>query len=248
MHHIQASKLSIENFSLNTDKYIEISQLNNISISGKGRIFCKNPNNIKAKIQIHFGETKNCKIFLGDFLDGTITIYFYGNNSILYIGNNCALNNLQIRSLQTDDYIAIGNYVTTSCKNVWISGAGTHLSNPGIVVGDDCMFSFDIVIRNSDAHPIFCLKTDELLNEPQSMIHIEPHVWIGQQVSILKSVTIGACSILGYGAVITKEVPRFSVASGIPATAIINKDIYWSRNKTDEAKNQAKHFIRKFRY
>ena len=75
-----------------------------------------------------------------------------------------------------NDFIAIGNGVTTTEKNVWISGNGAGQKNPSIIIGDDCMFAYDIVIRNSDAHPIFSLNDGNQVNEPKKSIQIEPHV------------------------------------------------------------------------
>lgn len=136
------------------------------------------------------------------------------------------LNNLQVRSFQSGDFVAIGNWVTTTAKNVWISGNGAGSAKPAIIIGDDCMFSYDIVIRNPDAHPVFDVESGEQVNEPSGIVHVEPHVWVGEQVSILKSVTVGACSILSLGCVVTKDVPRFSIARGIPASASVRRDIF----------------------
>jgi acetyltransferase-like isoleucine patch superfamily enzyme len=46
---------------------------------------------------------------------------------------------------------------------------------------------------------------------------IEDDVWLGANVVILPGVTVGARSIVGAGAVVTRNVPRDVVASGVPA-------------------------------
>jgi len=127
---------------------------------------------------------------------GDISVFFKGNDSLLYIGNGCNLSKVQIRSRQKNDFIAIGNQVTTTSTNVWISGNGAGKANPAIIIGDDCMFSYDVVIRNSD--------------------------------------------------VITKDIPRFSIASGVPAVAKFKPDIYWARRDSEQAKSEAKSFIKKY--
>ncbi|MBR9911228.1 MAG: acyltransferase [Gammaproteobacteria bacterium] len=237
---------SIVNFSLNEEEFSGLNKFDNVSVIGNGSLFFRGAN-IQAKVKINFGDTVGCKVFFGNNLKGNISVVFKGNNSILFIGNNCKLNDLQIRSLQPDDFIAVGNGVTTTSKNTWISGNGAGSAKPAIVVGDDCMFSYDIVIRNSDAHPIFSIETEEQLNEPIGIVHLEPHVWVGEQVSILKSVTVGACSILSLGSVVTRDVPRFSVASGVPAVAKPKPDIFWARSASDKAKSRAKYFVNKYR-
>ena len=45
-------------------------------------------------------------------------------------------------------------------------------------------------------------------------------VWIGRRVIIMLGVNIGDGCILGAGAVVTKDVPAYSVVGGVPARII----------------------------
>lgn len=49
---------------------------------------------------------------------------------------------------------------------------------------------------------------------------IEEDVWCGANVTILKGVTIGRGSIIAAGAVVTKSIPSYSIAGGVPAKVI----------------------------
>ena len=49
---------------------------------------------------------------------------------------------------------------------------------------------------------------------------IEDRVWIGERVSILRGVTVGASSVVGAGSVVTSDIPPYSVAVGAPARVI----------------------------
>ena len=51
-------------------------------------------------------------------------------------------------------------------------------------------------------------------------IHIGDNVWIGDKVAILSGVTIGEGSIIAANAVVTKDVPPYSLVGGIPAKII----------------------------
>ncbi|TDD49289.1 acyltransferase [Kribbella antibiotica] len=51
-------------------------------------------------------------------------------------------------------------------------------------------------------------------------ITIADDVWIGSSVTILDGVTIGAHTIIGAGAVVTKDIPAHSIAVGNPARVI----------------------------
>lgn len=49
---------------------------------------------------------------------------------------------------------------------------------------------------------------------------IEEDVWCGANVTILKGVTIGRGSIIAAGAVVTKDIPAYTIAAGVPAKVI----------------------------
>lgn len=51
-------------------------------------------------------------------------------------------------------------------------------------------------------------------------IVIEDHVWLASNAKILKGVTIGKGSVVATGAVVTKDVPPYSVVGGVPAKFI----------------------------
>ncbi|MGB3308572.1 MAG: acyltransferase [Nodosilinea sp.] len=51
-------------------------------------------------------------------------------------------------------------------------------------------------------------------------IHIEEGCWLGSGVRVLDGVTIGRGSVIGAGAVVTKDIPPFSIAAGVPAKVI----------------------------
>ena len=49
---------------------------------------------------------------------------------------------------------------------------------------------------------------------------IADDVWIGANAVILPGVTIGQHAVVAAGAVVTKDVPPFSVVGGVPATVL----------------------------
>jgi galactoside O-acetyltransferase len=51
-------------------------------------------------------------------------------------------------------------------------------------------------------------------------IHIKDRAWIGFNSIILKNVTIGTESVIGAGAVVTDDVPDYSVVAGNPCKII----------------------------
>lgn len=58
-------------------------------------------------------------------------------------------------------------------------------------------------------------------------VHIKNDCWIGAGAIVLPDITIGEYSIVGAGAVVTSNVPPYSIVAGVPAKVIkkINKEI-----------------------
>jgi maltose O-acetyltransferase len=53
-----------------------------------------------------------------------------------------------------------------------------------------------------------------------SRVTIEDDVWIGMRAMILPGVRIGKGSIVGAGAVVTRDVPPYSIVGGVPAKIV----------------------------
>lgn len=51
-------------------------------------------------------------------------------------------------------------------------------------------------------------------------IYIEDEAWIGANVVILPGVTVGRCSVIGAGAVVTGDIEPYAVYAGVPAKKI----------------------------
>lgn len=90
-----------------------------------------------------------------------------------------------------------------------------------IKIGDDCAISHDVTILDSDFHEI--VRPGFPVSKP---IIIQDHVWIGTRSTILKGVTIGTGAVIAAGAVVTKNVPPYTVVGGCPAQ-VIHDDIEW---------------------
>ena len=60
--------------------------------------------------------------------------------------------------------------------------------------------------------------------EPKEVV-IGDDVWIGTRVTILPGVHIGSGSIIGAGAVVTHDIPPYSIAGGVPAKVIKHRQM-----------------------
>ncbi|MCG3210037.1 MAG: dTDP-4-amino-4,6-dideoxy-D-glucose acyltransferase [Anaerolineae bacterium] len=59
-----------------------------------------------------------------------------------------------------------------------------------------------------------------LRNPKAGYIVLEPHSFVGANAVILPDIVIGEGAVIGAGAVVTKDVPPWTIVSGVPARAI----------------------------
>lgn len=56
-------------------------------------------------------------------------------------------------------------------------------------------------------------------------VTIEENVWVGMDVKILGGVHIGEGSIIQAGSVVVKNIPKYSICGGNPASVFLQRDI-----------------------
>ena len=91
------------------------------------------------------------------------------------------------------------------------------MSAESIIMGDACMIAHGAYISDADWHGIYDRAKPVGNTRP---VIFEDNVWIGDSAIICKGVTIGKNSIIGAGAVVTKDVPPNSVYAGNPAILV----------------------------
>lgn len=88
----------------------------------------------------------------------------------------------------------------------------------GIEIGDNVSISADVCILTADHDLLDCHFTGKV--EP---VVIEDYVFIGTRAMILRGVTLGKGSAVAAGAIVTKNVPAFTIVAGVPARKIGNR-------------------------
>jgi acetyltransferase-like isoleucine patch superfamily enzyme len=125
-----------------------------------------------------------------------VTIEIIGNNCVIKIGKSCM----------------IGDHCYLAVKE------GTKL-----ILDDNCGLSRNIKIMTSDGHPIF--KNEKRIN-PAKDIRLGSHLWVADNVTILKGCCIGNGSVIGINSTVTKDIPANVIAVGNPAR-IVQENIEW---------------------
>jgi len=116
-------------------------------------------------------------------------------------------------------------------------GDSATIFNPMMIVcegglirlGNDCLIAYGSDIRNSDAHSVIDATTRARLN-PAADVILGDHVWIGNQVQILKGVKIGARAVVAARSVVTKDVAPGTLVAGLPAR-VMREGIDWDHRR-----------------
>ncbi|MDV2975827.1 UNVERIFIED_CONTAM: acyltransferase [Actinomycetes bacterium ARC8] len=121
-----------------------------------------------------------------------------------------------------DATVKIGSDVTTTTMPIVSAVEGAT-----VTFGDDVMIASQNQFRADDGHPIFDVVTGKRVN-PVKDITVGNHVWIGAQATLLAGAKIGDGSVVGFGSIVTKEIPNNCIAVGSPAK-VVRKNIAWER-------------------
>ena len=99
-------------------------------------------------------------------------------------------------------------------------GENSRVFGPCIIGSNVMMGSFvDIITRNHNFKRVDIPMIEQGFSEAK-LVTIDDDVWIGDHVIILSGVHIGKGSIIGAGAVVTKDIDEYSIAVGVPAKVI----------------------------
>jgi len=95
--------------------------------------------------------------------------------------------------------------------------------NKEIIIEDDVNVASGVRFMDSDAHPKDTqARIADLPPTPEEIkpVRICKNAWIGQNVFILKGVTVGEGAIIGVNSVVITDIPPYSVAMGNPARVV----------------------------
>lgn len=145
------------------------------------------------------------------------------NKNILF---NCQLSEsvrltipYDLRQVGVDDYsyISRNSYINNTDIGKFCSigpnfccGLGIHPTNG---ISTSPMF-YSTAMQNG-----FSLTTEDKIIESKKII-IGNDVFIGANVTVLDGVTIGNGAVIGAGAVVTKDIPPYAIAVGVPARIV----------------------------
>ncbi len=121
-------------------------------------------------------------------------------------------------TLRFGERITIGSntHINHLC-GIWASNDAT------IEIGNDVLFGPGVYINSANHN----FKRGKLIREQygnHKSVKIGNDAWLGANAIVLPGVTIGDGSVIGAGAVVTKDIPPYSIAVGNPAAVIKKRE------------------------
>lgn len=101
-------------------------------------------------------------------------------------------------------------------KNVFINSGCCFQDQGGIFIDDGSLIGHQVVLATLN-HEFAVSKRAGMTPAP---IRIGKRVWIGAHATVLPGVSIGDSAIVAAGAVVTKDVPAYTIVGGVPARII----------------------------
>jgi acetyltransferase-like isoleucine patch superfamily enzyme len=94
----------------------------------------------------------------------------------------------------------------------------------GVRIGNNVRIAPSVILNTADHE----FRNASVLIRNQGFqiapIEIEDDVWIGAGVIVNKGVTIGKGSVIGAGSVVTRNIPPYSIAVGVPCKVIKTRE------------------------
>ena len=109
-------------------------------------------------------------------------------------------------------------------KNVNIGEYNHITAIKSIVIGDGVLTGRRVTISDNN-HGEFERSELDIIPQYRDLsckgaVIIENNVWIGENVCILSGVKVGKGCVIAANAVVTKDIPPYSLAAGVPAKVI----------------------------
>ncbi|MBR0425490.1 MAG: acyltransferase [Clostridia bacterium] len=204
-------------------------------------LWCFNHLPFNNRFRLH-GNRLNCR---GALLRGT-RITVTGKNNRITIGKGSRLFGCKLLITGDNNTIELGEFDSCISLDLFTEDngnriqCGRHINFAGAIhiasiegctisIGDDCLFSSQVVIRNGDSHSV--LDSDGNRINPSKDVVIGDHVWVGYRALLNKGVRIPPNSIVGTGAVVTKPFTEPNVAiAGNPAR-IVKENVTWQNER-----------------
>lgn len=223
MKKLSQIKSYLKKLSMAKSVYLALFKLfNRNKITGRGKIIKQNA--LLLNSNIVFRGNGNVILLAPTSRIENYSIKIYGNNNKISIGKNCLMKDGEFWIEDDNNEINVGAYTTIQGNTQLAAIEGCKID-----IGEDCMFSSDIVVRTGDSHSIVNSE-NKRINKSED-VHIGNHCWVGHRAMIFKGTKINNNSIIGASAIVNKVFDQENtIIAGIPAR-VIKENVNWLRKR-----------------
>ena len=164
-----------------------------------------------------------------------VSFNLYGDHHRIIIGKNVHFN--ERGSIWAED----NNCLISIGEDSTFEGVHMSATEPGsrLIIGQDCMFSYDIDLRTGDSHTILDREQGARVNYAKDIVFGD-HIWVASHCIFTKGSAVGSHSIVGTGSLINKAFEDTHVLlAGRPAK-IMKRDVEWLRERIYDNQAQQK--------
>ena len=188
-------------------------------------------------------------LFVKPFLKKNKGLLFAGKGAKIQFGHkiktgsglnlmaHSSINALSYKGVEIGNNFTLGKYAIIECTGV-LRNVGSSLkigNNVGInhycfigvrgdiVIGDNVIFGprVNVFSENHNYKNLDIPIKNQGVTKDKTIIGSD--VWIGANASIMSGVEIGDGCIIAAGAVVTKDIPSYSIVGGVPAKILKNR-------------------------
>lgn len=161
----------------------------------------------------------------GMLLIGIPSVEFYTGRTVFDVDGKLFLSGRTL--IGSGSYVLIGN---EGCLRILgdfeIKATGKLMITSSVTIGNNCLFSWNVTLMDTDWHKIYNLDNQQYLNPPKP-IKIDNNVWVGCNVTILKGVIIPQNTVIAANSLITKSITISN--SIITSNNVLKNNIYWTK-------------------
>jgi len=157
--------------------------------------------------QLYMG--RNC------FIDDGVTIYAHSDGGEVRLGDRVHLYRGTIIEIGAAGSVIVGDdtHIQAFCN---LKGfLGSVIIGRNVQVAPHCAFS---PYEHNFEDRSVAIRFQGIRSAGD--IVLEDDVWLGVGVKVLEGVRIGKGAVIGAGAVVTKDIPAYAIAVGVPARVI----------------------------
>jgi acetyltransferase-like isoleucine patch superfamily enzyme len=143
------------------------------------------------------------------------------NEQYIHVGSNTLIGpDISLSAGMVPGQQCITNPVVTIGDRCLIGRGSGIVGHFSIEIGNDVWTGHNVYITDQNHGYEDVTKPISQQSQPERAVKIGDGSWLGYGSVVLPGVTIGEHCVIGANSVVTRDVPSFSVAVGVPARVI----------------------------